>query len=233
MLRDRQPIPLYALIRVSHIQMDKFRVLIAVIGICTIFFPAMGGEPCVDCDDCMPRMALKTNLLHDALLTPDIGLEVGIGQQWSLSVEGVWAWWSRESSHRYWRIYGGWVEFRYWFGSRSLQRSLTGHHAGLYGSMLTYDFEFGNKGWQSPDFTYGVGISYGHSWAIGKRLNIDVSARVGYSIGKLIKYHPQCDTYVCIAHYTHRYMGLTGIEVTLVWFPGRGHKNSPEQNRGI
>ena len=190
---------------------------------------ADGAAQCADCDECMPRIALKTNLLHDALLTPDIGIEVSLGQRWSASLEGVFAWWSHDASHRYWRIYGGWAEFRFWPGEKPVERALTGHHIGFYASMLTFDFEFGDKGWQSPDFTYGTGISYGYSWALNKRLNIDVSARVGYSTGKLIKYHPQCDTYVCIRHTTQRYLGLTGLEVTLVWFPGRGHKNIPDR----
>ncbi len=191
---------------------------------------ADGAAQCADCDECMPRIALKTNLLHDAMAIPDIGVEVSIGRQWSLSAEGVWAWWSRESAHRCWRIYGGWTEFRFWFGEKVRRRALTGHHVGVYGSMLTYDFEFGNKGWQSPDFTYGIGIGYGYSWCISRYLNIDVGARVGYSVGRLIKYHPQCDTYVCQSHPERRYIGLTGLEVTLVWFPGNKHKNNPVRN---
>ena len=51
--------------------------------------------------------------------------------------------------------------------------------------------------------------------------------------GKLIKYHPQCGTYVCTSHTTHRYLGITGLEVTLVWFPGKGAKNIPDYNINI
>lgn len=182
---------------------------------------------CPECDDCVPRVAVKTNLVHDVLLTPDLGIEVSIARRFSLSGEGVWAWWSRSARHRYWRIYGGWLEFRYWLGSLPGRRALSGHHVGVYGSMLEYDFEFGGKGWQSPGLTYGVGVSYGYSFPLNARLNIDVSARVGYSCGELIEYRPQCGTYVCQKHSYNRYFGPTGIEISLVWFPGGGKKNNP------
>lgn len=189
--------------------------------------PLDGAAQCRECVECEPRLAVKTNLLHDALLTPDLGVEVALGRRWSVSAEGVWAWWSRDARHRYWRIYGGWAEIRFWPGSKPLERALTGHHAGVYGSMHSFDFEFGGKGWQSPGLACGAGVSYGYSWAVGKRLNIDVSVRAGYCGGKIIKYHPQCDTYVCTSHSRLRYLGLTGLEVTLVWFPGRGTGNQP------
>lgn len=214
----------------SHILTIKQSHVLCLFLILQMLVPAANARAqYAECDRCMPKIALKTNLLHDALLTPDLGIEVSLGQRWSASLEGVFAWWSNDASHRYWRIYGGWAEFRFWPGEKPVERALTGHHIGFYASLLTFDFEFGDKGWQSPDFTYGTGISYGYSWALNRRLNIDVSARVGYSTGKLIKYHPQCDTYVCLKHATHRYLGLTGIEVTLVWFPGRGHKNIPDR----
>lgn len=180
-----------------------------------------------DCDGCLPRVAVKTNLLHDAVLTPDLGLEVVVGKRFSLSVEGVWAWWSNGSRNRCWRIAGGWCELRTWLGEAPTKRALTGHHLGLYGSMLTYDFEFGGKGWQSPDWTYGVGLSYGYSMAVASRLNLDFALRVGYSSGTLIKYKPQCGTYVCYSHSRQRYFGPTGLEITLVWFPGKAGKNNP------
>lgn len=179
------------------------------------------------CDDCRPRLALKTNLLHDAVATPDLGVELSLAKRWSVSAEGVWAWWSRSSRHRYWRIYGGWMEMRYWLGDKPLERSLTGHRLGVDGSVHSYDFEFGHKGWQSPDAVYGVGVSYGYSLRLNDRLNLDLGVRIGYSGGNLVKYHPQCGQYVCTGRGFHRYFGLTGLEVTLVWFPGL-KKNNPD-----
>lgn len=200
----------------------------AILACATATIAPMASARCDDCDDCQPRVAIKTNLLHDVALTPDLGIELSLAKRWSVSAEGVWAWWSNDSRNRYWRIYGGWCEMRYWTGEKSCHRALTGLHVGLYGSMLSYDFEFGHKGWQSPGWTYGVGVSYGYSLPVSPRLNIDFSIRAGYSGGNLVKYHPQCGQYTCTGGGFHRYFGITGLEVTLVWFPGSGKRNNPD-----
>lgn len=175
-----------------------------------------------------PRIALKTNLLHDALLTPDLGMEISIGKKFSVSMEMVYAWWSHSSKHRYWRLRGGWVEARAWLGEQAGKRALSGHHLGVYGSLLNYDFEFGGNGVKSPKGTYGAGVCYGYSFPIHPRLNLDVSLRLGYSGGKVMKYKPESGSYVCTDRSFRRYFGPTALEVTLVWFPGRGRKNRPD-----
>lgn len=208
----------------------KHPILIATAMILlSVFCPMWGrAQQSCDCDDCFARFAIKTNLAHDVLLTPDLGVEMSLGRRFSVSAEGVWAWWSRSSNHRYWRVYGGWAELRWWFGRKAAERALTGHHAGVYGSVHSFDFEFGGKGWQSPGLMYSAGISYGYSVALGRRLNLDMSARVGYMAGRVVEYEPQCGTYVCLSRGFKRYFGPTSLEITLVWFPGRGRSNSPD-----
>lgn len=188
---------------------------------------ALKAEVC-QCDDCCPRVALKTNLLHDAVLTPDLGVELSIARRFSISVAGQYAWWSNDSKHRYWRIRGGVAEMRLWPGEKPKHRALTGHHIGIYGSMYDYDFEFGGRGWQSPKLTYGIGVGYGYSLRLNDRLNLDLGLRVGYSAGHVIKYKPQCGIYVCTGYTFRKSIGLTGLEVTLVWFPGHKKKNNPD-----
>lgn len=178
---------------------------------------------------CPLRVAVRSNMLYDAALTPDFGIELSLRPRWSLGVEGVYAWWSKESARRCWRIRGLWVEPRFWFGRRPEERVLTGHHAGVYVSYHDYDFEFGGRGWQSHSGAAGVGLSYGYSFPAGKRVNIDVGLRAGYSTGRIVRYRPECGAYVCDKRYRNHYVGITGLEVTLVWFPGRGDSNSPDR----
>ena len=181
------------------------------------------------CIECRFKFAMKTNLLHDALLTPDIGIELSLAPRFSIAGEWIYAWWSNNRHHRFWRIRGGWVEPRLWLGNKSAQRTFTGHHIGIYGSLHTYDFEFGHTGYQSPELVYGAGVAYGYSLRIAPRLNIDFSMRLGYSGGKQIKYHPECGTYVCDSHRYYRYWGPTALEITLVWFPGSRTFNNPDR----
>lgn len=181
-------------------------------------------------DDCNCRyFAIKSNLIHDVLLTPDVGLEMPLPNHFSVGLEGIYAWWNNDQAHRYWRIRGGSLEVKYWLGAAAEQQVLCGHHIGLYASCHDYDFEFGGKGWQSKQPTFGGGIIYGYSFRLNKRLRLDLNIRAGYSGGKITEYIPQCDRYVCIDRYYKHYFGPTGIGITLVWFPGRDNFNNPMQ----
>lgn len=174
------------------------------------------------------RFAIKSNLLHDALLTPDLGVELRLPGNFSVAAEGVMAWWSRDSRHRCWHIYGGWLEARYWLADKPVERALTGHHFGIYASLHSFDFEFGSgKGWQCPGLTWGAGVSYGYSWKLNERLNLDLSARVGYTSGEVTKYGVECGMHVCRGRELRRYFGPTDLCVTLVWFPGSKSRNNP------
>ena len=62
-----------------------------------------------------PRMFhLRSNLLHDVLLVPNVGLECSVGRHWSLLADGSVGWWCIDRKHRYWRLATGEVELRYW-----------------------------------------------------------------------------------------------------------------------
>ena len=182
-----------------------------------------------DCGCSEMRVGVKSNLIHDALLTPDLGIEVRLPKKFSIDAEGVYAWWSKEQAHHTWRIYGGWIEGRFWFGKQARHRALTGHHVGIYGSLHSFDFEFGeNKGWQCPGLAWGAGVAYGYSFRIADRLNLDLGLRVGYMRGDIVKYKAECGTHVCTGRERLSYFGPTGLEITLVWFPGRNDGNNPK-----
>lgn len=169
-------------------------------------------------DDCL--FVIKSNLLYDAILTPDIGVEFSVSPSISVGIEGIYAWWSNDSRHRYWRVRGVWLDGTWWFGKESKNYRLTGFHAGIYASVHDYDFEFGGNGWQSRRPTLGAGLSYGYSFRLNPHLNFDLNIRAGYVGGKVTEYRPMCGAYVCVEERDNHYFGLTGLGVTLVWFPG-------------
>lgn len=90
-------------------------------------------------------MGLKTNLLYDALLVPNLGVEFYLGRGWSFGGNWMYAWWKSDRHHNYWRIYGGELALRKYFGRRAAEKPLAGHHLGLYGQLFTYDFEVGGR----------------------------------------------------------------------------------------
>ena len=178
-------------------------------------------------------MDLRTNMLYDILAVPNIGAEFYLGK--NISVYGNWmyGWWDNNTRHRYWRIYGGEVGARWWFGRQAHAKPLTGHHIGIYGGLLTFDFEWGGTGYMGgrPEGTLwdrsiiNAGIEYGYSLPIAKRLNIDFSIGLGSLAGYYIKYFPFDNDYYREKEYKMRYFGPTKLEVSLVWLLGRGNCN--------
>jgi hypothetical protein len=174
---------------------------------------------------------LRTNLLYDAALIPNLGVEFSLGHHWSLGTNWAWAWWSRHASDRYWRVFGGEVNLRKWFGS---VRPLTGHHVGVYAEALTYDVMLSsNRGYlggtpgggllNHP--SWNVGAEYGFCKPLGRRLSLDFSLGVGYFRTSYYEYAPVDVHYVWMGTKRRNWVGPTKAEVTLVWRLGRGNQN--------
>jgi outer membrane protein OmpA-like peptidoglycan-associated protein len=172
-------------------------------------------------------IAAKTNLLYDAALVPNIGVELYLGKQWTVSADWFYNWWYSDSRHYYWQGYGGYLGVRKYFGSKSEENPFTGHHVGLYGLMMTYDVEWGNRGYQMPDWGFGGGLEYGYSMPIARRLNLDFSLGIGYQDGTYKEYLPLDGHYVWQSTHKRHWIGPTKAEISLKWLIGRGnyHKN--------
>ncbi len=178
-------------------------------------------------------MALKTNMAYDVLAVPNIGVEFYLGKNWSLAGNWMYGWWSSDTKHRYWRIYGGEIAVRKWLGKQAAEKPLTGHHLGLYGQIFTYDFEWKGTGymggkpggtlWESPN--WAVGLEYGYSLPIGRRLNLDFAVGIGYWGGEYFTYEPLDGHYVWKSTKDRHWFGPTKAEISLVWLLGRGNTN--------
>ena len=136
----------------------------------------------------------------------------------------MYAWWKDENKNFFWRIYGGELEFRRWFGNKSIN-SLQGHHIGLYGQMVTYDFCLGGRGYLGDKWTYGAGLSYGYSLPIAKRFNLDFSIGLGYLSGEYKDYLPIEGHYVWQLTRNKQWWGPTKAEISLVWLLGGDNAN--------
>ena len=72
---------------------------------------------------------------------------------------------------------------------------------------------------------WGVGLNYGYSLPVGRRLNIDFSLGFGYMTGTYYTYKPIDNCYVWQSTKTRHYFGPTKAEVSLVWLIGCGNYN--------
>lgn len=190
--------------------------------------------------ECSPfYMGLKTNMLYDALLIPNIGAEFYVGKNISLTADWMYGWWDRDRTHYYWRAYGGNIGARWWFGPQADEKPLTGHHLGIFAGAITYDFELGKGGimggiprgtlWDRCNFISGV--EYGYSLPVSRRINIDFSLAFGYMGGKYIKYEPKYGFYIWQSTHRLNWFGPTKAEISLVWLIGCDNYNRSKGGR--
>jgi hypothetical protein len=178
--------------------------------------------------------SFRSNLLYDLLAVPNIGMEFYLGKGVSLNTNWSYAWWKSDPVNWYWRTYGGEIGLRYWFGKAASKKPLTGHHIGVLGQVLTYDFELGKMGIMGgkpggvllDQPNYAVALEYGYSLPIAKRLNLDFSLGVGYHWGIFHEYLPMDDCYVWQVTKKRNYIGPVKADISLVWQIGKHNINN-------
>ena len=176
-------------------------------------------------------IAAKTNLLYDAAIVPNVGVEVYLGKNFSVAGNWMYSWWKSDRVSWYWRTYGGDLALRYWLGRAAKEKPLTGHHIGLYGQILTYDIEVGGRGYLGDRWSYGGGLEYGYSLPVRQRLNIDFTLGLGYLGGEFQEYLPIDGHYVWQVTKMRNWIGPTKLEVSLIWQLGRGNINKDKKGR--
>ncbi|NDV82846.1 DUF3575 domain-containing protein [Bacteroides sp. 51] len=175
-------------------------------------------------------MAVKSNLLYDAALLPNLAVEIPFGRKykWSVAIEGNWSWWNTNADDYYYhRIQIAGAELRRWLGYRK-GRPLNGWYVGAYAYGGTYDIRlFTNKNsdyGQLSNWSYSGGLTAGYAMRISKRFNLEFGLNAGYLGGKYYKYNvSDCQDCTFPKRSTHNrnYWGPTKLNVSLVWLIGK------------
>lgn len=123
-------------------------------------------------------VAVRTDALKDLLMTPNVGVDLVVGEKFTLGAEVAFArdpWLITKDlrDKNDLRLTSVTPEFRYWFNGRPLTRQ----YVGLVANMTAYEFKFGESMHQGD--AYGVGLSFGHVWTLTQRWNIDLSGSCG------------------------------------------------------
>ena len=193
----------------------------------------LGGVKCCEPDSDAVIWSLRTNVLYDAALVPNLGFDLYLSSGWSLSVFWYYSWWSKNARHRFWRTYGGDITARRWLGSASKQNYLTGHHLGGYIQASTFDFELGGKGYMGgkpggslwDKMNWSIGVEYGYSLPVSRHFNVDFTIAVGYTDCTYHVYRPEDQCYVRESTKHLRTVLPTKAEVSLVWIFGNDRRN--------
>lgn len=162
------------------------------------------------------RLALKTNLLTDALLMPSLEAEWLIRENWSIAAHGNVAWWSRDSEHRYYQLAAIYPEARWWFRTKGPWH---GHYLGIFAGGTWYDLENRGRGYQGEGGF--VGLSYGYMFPISRSLSFEVGIGAGYLFTEYREYLPV--PYMGGTHYVYQqtsrmnYLGPLKLKFSFVW----------------
>ena len=183
------------------------------------------------------RVALKTNLLYDAALLPNLTAEWYAGKQWSLAVEGNWSWWTFGNSiQNQWvhRIQVAGIELRRWF---SLPYPLHGHAVGVYSMIGDYDIRLFPKDENSIGHlsyrSWSTGLSYAYSFPLARRFNLELGLAAGYVGGRHYRYNYSMshDHWAQLTTYNKNYIGPTRVGVSLVWLLGADNYTKDIKNK--
>lgn len=177
---------------------------------------------------CIPSraqdIALKTNLLYDAFLTPNIGVEIGAAPKWSAELSGNFNNWTINDGKR-WKHWLIQPEIRYWFCDR-----FSGHFVGAH--LLGGQYNYGgwkhgvnflgthfekmkderHQGWYA-----GAGVAYGYTRILAKHWSIEGEIGIGWAYTRYDVYPcRKCGTKTASGK-THNYFGPTKAAINLIY----------------
>lgn len=182
-----------------------------------------------------PLFALKTNLLFDLALAPNIELEVPFGKDmlYSAMIEWWTPWYVWHNNSRAYEFQTLGLELRRWFRNcRKGLPPLSGTFVGVYYANGKYDLEWNSDGDQG-EFN-SVGATIGYSWVLHKYLNLEASFSAGVFWGPRRHYKGMFDDTHLIWQYTGHttYVGPTKAKISLVWLIGPGKKAAVNRRKG-
>ena len=174
-------------------------------------------------------LALKTNLLYDALTLVNYSIEVPIGKQYSALFYHQFPWWRWGKANNEYciRFLSIGCEGRWWFkpqprlnsADRLWRDKLVGHFLGAYVESGKWDFEFGRNTCHQGEH-WSAGLSYGFSMPVSKRLNLEFSLSVGYASIAYRKFTPSYNYEILWRdpekHGRWGYFGPTKAQISLV-----------------
>lgn len=177
------------------------------------------------------QVAIKTNLLSDALLTPNIGIEIGVGSKSTVGLNyGINAW-TFDSNGDHKKFTKHWIlmpEYRWW-----PCMPFVGHFFGIY--AFGGQMNFSNVNYPFPGFFFGgenlhsaiksgryqgefggLALTYGYQLPISQHWSGEASLGIGYG-------HTRYDHYPCadcgrkIDEGRTNYFGITKLALSVIY----------------
>ena len=166
------------------------------------------------------KIGIKTNVLYWASSTPNLSIELGSGKRTTLGLTGGYNPWTlNEAKNRKIKHWLVMPEFRYWLCER-----FQGHFFGVHSGYSFYNISgvripFQDKSTQDHRYqgwATGVGFSYGYSWILSRRWNVEADLGVGYIYAEFDKYNcTTCGKYKGSGN--KHYFGPTRAGISIIY----------------
>lgn len=173
--------------------------------------------------DYLTPIAIKTNLLYDAVTALNIGVEAPIGDRWSVVAEWTAPWWESYDKQLYFQLMHGNLEGKFWFGNREDKLHLTGWFAGVSVGGGVYDFMLNElKGIQGEFYTCSAVAGYAHPIDRSGNLRLEYELGLGWLNTEYVKYWWDGFDYTLLAPspqtWVTNWYGPTKLQVSLVYY---------------
>lgn len=169
------------------------------------------------------NVAVKSNLIYDALLTLDLGVEAKVAPQWTVELTGNLNDWAIDGHS--WKQWNFQPEARYWFC-----QAFAGHFLGVHAIGGQYNFghlgtdfkflgtDFGLlKDYRLQGWMAGAGVAYGYTWLLNKRWSME--AEIG--LGWIYTRYDQFECHDCgkriRRNVPHNYVGPTKAALNIIY----------------
>ncbi|MFR9650206.1 MAG: DUF3575 domain-containing protein [Rikenellaceae bacterium] len=119
------------------------------------------------------RVAVSTNLVEWATISPNIEVEVTLKEHISLSMQASCNPFNKITNNLKFKHITLSTEARYWF-----EQPLYAHYLGV--NFIASDYNISTNKYATMGRLAGVGVGYGYSFILGNRLNLTPNIGVGY-----------------------------------------------------
>ncbi len=191
----------------------KLRIIIVLMTV-TFFIPCARAQV----------FGIKTNLLSDAFMNINLGVEAALAPRWTLDAEAELNDWTLSHGRR-WKHWAVQPEARYWFCDRFAGHFVGVHvHGGQYnmgGFNGWYNF-LGTDARKLKDERYqgwfvGAGIAYGYAFVLGRHWNLTPEIGIGWSYTKYDTFDCEGCGHKSQENKHHNYFGPTRLAVNIVY----------------
>lgn len=164
--------------------------------------------------------AIKNNLVYDATLTPNLGVEIGLGKKTTLDLNVGYNPFTYDNGKKF-KHWLAQPEIRFWNCER-FNRAFWGIHAhggefDVSGKHLPFGIFPNLDNHRYEGYFYGGGISFGYQWILGDRWNLEASIGAGYARIHYEKYNcHKCSPLLKEDNYN--YWGVTKATLSFIYF---------------